>query len=96
MDLIFIARLNLYSYLRQIKYPMKKLVNLRFSISKPLCADCSLFFLGVHPNERPKLFCFCGDHFFGHSRYGAPCEVVKSCFVNHNPRFECNHKFCKK
>jgi hypothetical protein len=59
-DQVLHCEIKLYLYLKQISTPTK----IAFSISKPLCMDCAMyFFSSVKSKDRPIFKAACTDHF---------------------------------
>ena len=59
-DQVLHCEIKLYLYLKQISRPTK----IAFSISKPLCMDCAMyFFSSVKSEDRPIFKAACTDHF---------------------------------
>jgi hypothetical protein len=75
------AEVALYLYLKQ-EGRIHDWKEVRFSISEPLCADCSHFFLGYLPQpSRPRLVAYCGQHVSGNA-FRCECDHIDKTFAD--------------
>ena len=55
------CEVKLYLYLLINDIPVDK--NVHFSISKPLCMDCGMYFYSLPQESKPNIMAECSDHF---------------------------------